>query len=230
MAVAHALLHVTKCTSHANRAHSSPLLPFCCWTSANLPHSYSEYGCTVMLPRVGMELATVQVRVENLKVAADIAVGSRGNPTVTNTLRNMAEVIKALLHLTWVLNSQQLSCCNSCMAALHTTHVCIYCSTAHACHQPVHCCNSTSRCTCMSRTCLHLLDSFELEVIRVVAFAGSAAQGRLDQGLVTAIHYPGHNEHNSASWQIHTAARPAWCRQINPAERSFRSPAQEGQR
>ena len=46
-----------------------------------------------------MELATVQVRVENLKVEADIAVGSRGNPTVTNTLRNMAEVIKCHLHL-----------------------------------------------------------------------------------------------------------------------------------
>ena len=39
-----------------------------------------------------MELATVQVRVENLKVEADTAVGSRGNPTVANTLRNVAEV------------------------------------------------------------------------------------------------------------------------------------------
>lgn len=29
---------------------------------------------------------------DKLKVQADIAVGSRGNPTVTNTLRNMAEV------------------------------------------------------------------------------------------------------------------------------------------
>ena len=39
-----------------------------------------------------MDLATVQVRVENLKVEADIAVGSRGNPTVANTVRNIAEV------------------------------------------------------------------------------------------------------------------------------------------
>lgn len=39
-----------------------------------------------------MDLATVQVRVENLKVEADIAVGARGNPTVTNTLRDLAEV------------------------------------------------------------------------------------------------------------------------------------------
>ncbi len=39
-----------------------------------------------------MELATVQVRMDNLKIEADIAVGSRGNPTVTNAFRNMAEV------------------------------------------------------------------------------------------------------------------------------------------
>ena len=42
--------------------------------------------------RVGMDTATVQVRMDNLKIEADIAVGSRGNPTVTNTFRNMAEV------------------------------------------------------------------------------------------------------------------------------------------
>ena len=42
--------------------------------------------------RVGIEMATVEVRMENLKVEADIAVGKRGNPTVTNTLLNMAEV------------------------------------------------------------------------------------------------------------------------------------------
>ncbi len=43
-----------------------------------------------------MDTATVQVRMDNLKIEADIAVGSRGNPTVTNTFRNMAEV--RLLH------------------------------------------------------------------------------------------------------------------------------------
>lgn len=43
-----------------------------------------------------MDLATVQVRMDNLKIEADIAVGSRGNPSVTNTFRNMAEV--SLLH------------------------------------------------------------------------------------------------------------------------------------
>ena len=46
--------------------------------------------------RAGMDLATVQVRMDNLKIEADIAVGSRGNPSVTNTFRNMAEV--SLLH------------------------------------------------------------------------------------------------------------------------------------
>ncbi|KAL3141609.1 hypothetical protein ABBQ32_004850 [Trebouxia sp. C0010 RCD-2024] len=48
-------------------------------------------GVKARMDRVGMDLATVQVRVENLKVEADIAVGARGNPTVTNTLRDLAE-------------------------------------------------------------------------------------------------------------------------------------------
>lgn len=43
--------------------------------------------------RVGIEVAAVEVRMENLKVEADIAVGSRGNPTVTNTMLNMVEVL-----------------------------------------------------------------------------------------------------------------------------------------
>ena len=34
----------------------------------------------------------LHVRVDNLKIEADVAVGSRGNPSVTNTIRNMAEV------------------------------------------------------------------------------------------------------------------------------------------
>lgn len=45
-----------------------------------------------LICRAGIDLATVEVRMEKLTVQADIAVGSRGNPTVTNTLRNMAEV------------------------------------------------------------------------------------------------------------------------------------------
>ena len=46
-----------------------------------------------LICRAGIDLATVEVRMEKLTVQADIAVGSRGNPTVTNTLRNMAEVM-----------------------------------------------------------------------------------------------------------------------------------------
>ena len=37
-------------------------------------------------------MPTLQVRVDNLKIEADVAVGARGNPSVTNTFRNMAEV------------------------------------------------------------------------------------------------------------------------------------------
>ncbi len=47
--------------------------------------------------RAGIDLATVEVRMDKLKVEADIAVGSRGNPTVTNTLRNMAEVMTCIV-------------------------------------------------------------------------------------------------------------------------------------
>lgn len=39
-----------------------------------------------------MDLATVEVRMNQLRVEASIAVGSRGNPTVTNTLLNIADV------------------------------------------------------------------------------------------------------------------------------------------
>ena len=37
-------------------------------------------------------MPTLQVRVDNLKIEADVAVGARGNPSVANTFRNMAEV------------------------------------------------------------------------------------------------------------------------------------------
>lgn len=42
--------------------------------------------------RAGIDLATVEVRMNQLKVEANIAVGSRGNPTVTNTVLNIADV------------------------------------------------------------------------------------------------------------------------------------------
>ncbi|KAL0051690.1 hypothetical protein WJX82_000289 [Trebouxia sp. C0006] len=51
------------------------------------------------MDRAGIDLATVEVRMDKLTVQADIAVGSRGNPTVTNTLRNMAEGVLNKMHL-----------------------------------------------------------------------------------------------------------------------------------
>ena len=55
---------------------------------------------SVYICRAGMDLATVQVRMDNLKIEADIAVGSRGNPSVTNTFRNLAEVSLPEKHIT----------------------------------------------------------------------------------------------------------------------------------
>ncbi|KAL0021570.1 hypothetical protein WJX77_010078 [Trebouxia sp. C0004] len=56
-------------------------------------------GLKARMDRVGIDTATVQVRMDNLKIEADIAVGSRGNPTVTNTFRNMAEGVLRKTHL-----------------------------------------------------------------------------------------------------------------------------------
>ena len=50
-------------------------------------HSVGDWRC-----RAGIDLATVEVRMNQLKVEANIAVGSRGNPTVTNTVLNIADV------------------------------------------------------------------------------------------------------------------------------------------
>lgn len=56
--------------------------------------------------RVGVEVATLQVRVDNLKIEADVAVGSRGNPSVTNTVRNMTEVGSAGNHCNLLIQPQ----------------------------------------------------------------------------------------------------------------------------
>ena len=42
--------------------------------------------------RAQIELASVQVRFQNLSIDADIAVGARGEPTVLNAYRNTVEV------------------------------------------------------------------------------------------------------------------------------------------
>ena len=52
-------------------------------------------GCTHSLTgmcRAEIDLASVEVRFQNLSIDADIAVGSRGEPTVLNAYRNKLEV------------------------------------------------------------------------------------------------------------------------------------------
>lgn len=62
--------------------------------------------------RAGIDLATVEVRMNQLKVEANIAVGSRGNPTVTNTVLNIADVSVpctfTLLHVSDMLSAAPL--------------------------------------------------------------------------------------------------------------------------
>lgn len=52
--------------------------------------SWSQVACLTC--RAQIDLASVQVRFQNLCVDADIAVGARGEPTVLNSYRNTLEV------------------------------------------------------------------------------------------------------------------------------------------
>ena len=45
-----------------------------------------------MIRRVGIQLSTVEVRFHNLSVGAEVYVGDRALPTVTNAYRNVIEV------------------------------------------------------------------------------------------------------------------------------------------
>ena len=49
------------------------------------------HNCTDIC-RAEIDLASVEVRFQNLSIDADIAVGSRGEPTVLNAYRNKLEV------------------------------------------------------------------------------------------------------------------------------------------
>lgn len=51
------------------------------------PQLYMQHYC-----RAGVDLASVEVRLQNLSIDADIAVGARGEPTVLNAYRNKLEV------------------------------------------------------------------------------------------------------------------------------------------
>lgn len=62
------------------------------WLGANYSRSALLTCAGDCICRAGIDLATVEVRMNQLKVEANIAVGSRGNPTVTNTVLNIADV------------------------------------------------------------------------------------------------------------------------------------------
>lgn len=90
------------------------------------------YNCTGMC-RAEIDLASVEVRFQNLSIDADIAVGSRGEPTVLNAYRNKLEVnatlpqqslthmlfyskqsVKCLLctqHVAWMALVHMKACC-----------------------------------------------------------------------------------------------------------------------
>jgi len=70
-----------------------------------LPYQYVEMGWLVMLKRwgacrranfypllVGIVLPTIEVRFEHLKADAEVHVGSRGLPTIQNSVTNIFEV------------------------------------------------------------------------------------------------------------------------------------------
>lgn len=63
--------------------------------------------------RAEIDLASVEVRFQNLSIDADIAVGSRGEPTVLNAYRNKLEVNAFLtIGLTYILlySKQSIEC------------------------------------------------------------------------------------------------------------------------
>ena len=56
--------------------------------------------------RVGIELASVEVRFENLNVESAVYVGNRALPTVLNSYRNVLDVSK----------SRYVTCTRNCLA------------------------------------------------------------------------------------------------------------------
>lgn len=73
--------------------------------------------------RAGIDLASVEVRFQNLSIDADIAVGARGEPTVLNAYRNKLEVgTLALVAATELLH---VCCVSSMLRAAPVVQVCI---------------------------------------------------------------------------------------------------------
>lgn len=53
---------------------------------------YINYVCFFFIKRVGLEVPTVEVRYENLKIEANVQTGSRALPTLVNASRDVIEV------------------------------------------------------------------------------------------------------------------------------------------
>lgn len=75
--------------------------------------------------RAEIDLASVEVRFQNLSTDADIAVGSRGEPTVLNAYRNKLEVNASAL-----VNSNMMNACrftaNKATNAFSALSLCIW--------------------------------------------------------------------------------------------------------
>ena len=76
-------------------------------------HPCGLVACKVRQPalsalccRVGIELASVEVRYENLNVESSVYVGSRALPTVLNSYRNVLDVS----------SPRDFTCTQSCLA------------------------------------------------------------------------------------------------------------------
>jgi hypothetical protein len=50
-------------------------------------------------PRVGIKMPTIEVRFEHMKIKAEVHVGKRASPTLTNYVLDMVEVSNNIEHL-----------------------------------------------------------------------------------------------------------------------------------
>ena len=200
-----------------------------------------------------MDTATVQVRMDNLKIEADIAVGSRGNPTVTNTFRNMAEVslldqhapdmqkhsagrsYRSSVYHVWSLCHLPAS---SCEHYVVKTHLLLHITHAHRCCFcrsllfKVHSRDTLPRAHAPLQcrlSCIRPCVTVKTEWWTYLHLIGCAEEDTSPEGHISALHYPRHNEQHPVSWQIHTAAGAPRGRQDDPAECPLWPPAQEPQ-
>ena len=203
-----------------------------------------------------MDTATVQVRMDNLKIEADIAVGSRGNPTVTNTFRNMAEVSALDQHAADMQNHSAGHCycsrvynawslCHLPATSRHhsvaKTHLLLHITQAHCCcrsllfhlhwRDTLPCAHAHLQCR-LSCTWLCVTQSSPPPAPQektCLHSTGRIEEDTSPEGHISALHHPRHNEQHPVSRQIYTAAGAPWGRQDHPAECPLWPPAQEPQ-